>query len=190
MARRNLQLLLLKNESSRYGGDLLKTRKGRTRARPLAVRSTMHLVLRSSQAVGPQSFRRHAPGIERIVGKFSRKYHVRILSSANVGNHLHFHIQLPHRQAYRPFIRAITAAIAMAVTGVNRWRKAGELKAKKFWDQRPFTRILNGLKDRIGLKDYIEINQLEGLGRPRTEARELVIEWQEQRGPPVWALVT
>lgn len=74
----------------------------------------MHLVLRSTKASGPLSFRKHIAKIEKIVEKFSHKYHVKVLSSANVGNHLHIHIQLLYREGYRPFIRAITAAIAMA----------------------------------------------------------------------------
>src|SRR5262245_10695193 len=112
-----------KRESHAYGGDRLKTRKGRSGARPLSTRHTMHLVLRSSRAKGAWSFKKPVNGrrIEEVVGRFSRKYGVRILSLANVGNHLHFQIKLANRQTYRPFIRAITAAIAMSITGSSRW---------------------------------------------------------------------
>ena len=111
------QLILLARDSSAYGGELLRTRKGRSKGRPLATKQTMHLVLRSSKARGEWSFRRakNRRRIEEILNKFSRKYGVRIHSSANVGNHIHLHLQLSRRTGYRPFIRAVTAAIAMAV---------------------------------------------------------------------------
>ena len=88
---------------------------------------------------------------------------------ANVGNHLHLHIQLTNRFTYRPFIRALTASIAMAITGRNRWTHE-KTKKTKFWDYRPYTRIVFGLRALLGLRDYIRINVLEGYGYRRQEA--------------------
>lgn len=169
------QLILLARDSSAYGGELLRTRKGRSKGRPLATKQTMHLVLRSSKARGEWSFRRakNRRRIEEILNKFSRKYGVRIHSSANVGNHIHLHLQLSRRTGYRPFIRAVTAAIAMAVTGVNRWTRQ-RLGRTRFWDLRPYTRVVMGWKDRCQLSDYLKINQLEGVGYWRTDAEFLV----------------
>jgi len=162
------QLSLLKSQNKAYGGELLKTRKGRSGPRPLDTRNTMHLVLRSSRARGRWSFLRNENQhyIKKIVARFSVRYGVRILSLANVGNHLHFHIKLGNRHAYRPFIRAVTAAIAMAVTKKSRWNKG----LGKFWDYRPFTRVVIGFRAFLKLKDYIQINQLEGFhGRSDAE---------------------
>jgi REP element-mobilizing transposase RayT len=163
------QLKLLKNMKSAYGGELLKSRKGRASGRPLAVRQTMHLVLRSTKARGEWSFRRkhNADRVAAIIHKFSQRYGVKILSLANVGNHLHFHIQLSNRYTYAPFIRGVTSAIAMAVTGASRWNKLGV----KFWDYRPFTRVVQGWRAVLNLRDYIRINQLEGQGYARIEAQ-------------------
>lgn len=180
------QLTLLKREKSAYGGDLLKTRAGRAQGRPLSTRETMHLVLRSTQAKGDWSFKRakNDANIWRIVQKFSFAYGVRVISMANVGNHLHLQIKLANRFAYRPFIRAITGAIAMAVTGRTRWAnatadtKSNEARSrtqvdepKKFWDYRPFTRVVQSLHAFLNLKDYIRINDLEGCGHKRDDAR-------------------
>lgn len=144
------QLKLLSSENSAYGGVLLNTRKGRSRGRPLAVKNSMHLVLRSTKAKGAWSFRRtvNRSKIETIINKFARKYGVRILSIANVGNHLHLNIQLGNRFTFKPFIRAITSAIAMAITGLNRWtkKKLGDIK---FWDYRPYSRIVIGWRVRL-----------------------------------------
>jgi len=141
----------------------------------------MHLVLRSSKAKGLWSFKRPAneEKISIILKKFSRKYGVLILSMANVGNHLHFQIKLGNRFTYKPFIRAITSSVAMAVTGKNRWSdEKGEGKLK-FWDYRPFTRIVQSLNGFLNLKDYIQINVIEGFGHSRNEARYI---WGKLKG--------
>ncbi len=161
-----------------YGGELLKTRRGRMHGRTLSTKHSMHLVLRSTRAKGALSFLRHRITIDRILTKFAAKNGVRILSLANVGNHLHLEIRLSTRHTYRAFIRAITAAIAMAVQGKNRWNKIQE----KFWDYRPFTRIVVGYRALLSLKDYIEINQLEGLGVARSKSR-LALGWRVVRPP-------
>lgn len=168
------QTAFFKKTKLSYGGELLKTRKGRAHGRPLDTKNTIHLVLRSTKAKGPFSFKnpRNDRAIKAIVDKFSRKYGVGILSLANVGNHLHFQIKLENRQSYKPFIRAITAAIAMAVTGVSRWHKS-KLEGK-FWDYRPFTRVVMSYAGFLNLKSYIEINQLEGLGVDRLSAYVMI----------------
>jgi hypothetical protein len=64
---------------------------------------------------------------------------------------LHLHIQLTKRWSYRPFIRAVTSAIAMAITGASRWKRI-----------------------KIKFKDYLAINQLEGIGVGRIDARFII----------------
>lgn len=170
------QIALFRNEPKEYGGTLLNTRRGRSRPRPLDTKNSMHLVLRSSVAKGIWSFRRreNSKKISQILKKFAGRYSVRILSVANVGNHLHLHIQLGSRAGYKPFIRAITAAIAMAITGMSRWKKL----SIKFWDLRPYTRVVVGRSAWARLIKYIRINQLEGLGYTR-EAAKAVMRWPE-----------
>jgi REP element-mobilizing transposase RayT len=162
-----------------FGGVLLKTRKGRSTPRPLAVRQSMHLVLRSTRAKGEWSMRRgrNPKIIQNLISRFSKRYLVQVLSSANVGNHLHLHIQLTLRQNYYPWIRALTATIAMAVTGASRWRP---LKGK-FWDNRPYSKVVSHFKQRLRLQDYVATNQLEGLGHSRAIARLMVLHEQIDR---------
>lgn len=170
------QLKLLKNSKLAYGGDLLKTRKGRSGGRPLDIRNTMHLILWSSKARGDWSFKKpnNERSIRAILKTFSEKYGIKIISAANVGNHIHLQVKLANRHTYRPFIRAITSAIAMAVTGINRWTKIGDGKRLQFWDRRPFSRIIQGYRAFLNLKDYIKINVLEGHGVTRENARMIV----------------
>jgi REP element-mobilizing transposase RayT len=242
-SRKTPQLSLLASQPKSYGGDLLRTRIGRAHGRPIDTHNSMHLVLRSTKATGDWSFWRgeNKVKIQRIVTKFSLKYGVKVFSMANVGNHIHFHIKLSNRYTYKPFIRALTSAIAMAVTGASRWNKledvlkerfgsglksqtksenqfskavksgsinesgpyessphesgphesgphesspydvSAPLKAshlKRFWDCRPFTRVVIGFKALLNLKDYIEINQLEGFGFQRSQAK-FFLKWNQ-----------
>ncbi len=169
-----MQTKLFKDEPKAYGGDLLKKRKGRRGPRPLDTKNSMHLVLRSTHAKGVWSFRSsgNSKKISLIMRKFALKYGVKIFSVANVGNHLHLHIQLGSRYGYKPFIRATTAAIAMAITGVSRWKKLDI----KFWDLRPYSRVVMGRKAWLILTKYIRVNQLEGMGHTR-ETAQAVMQW-------------
>jgi REP element-mobilizing transposase RayT len=173
MSKRNPQLKLLSNEPKSYGGELFKTRKGRSTPRPLDTKNTMHVVLRSSRASGDWSFKRrpNEAKIRHIFLKFSKKYSVKILSLANVGNHLHLHVKLANRFTYYSFIRATTGSIVMAITGAHRDQPLKVLPSDRFWDYRPFTRVVQSLRDFLNLRDYIRINQLEGFGIKRESAR-------------------
>src|ERR1700678_3161062 len=93
------QLDMFQKQSKSYGGELRKTSKGRSGPRPLDHKGTMHLVMRSSKAKGDWSFRYkdNPRRIKEIVNKFAGKYGIKVLSLANVSNHLHFHIKLASR---------------------------------------------------------------------------------------------
>ncbi len=173
---RQKQTDLFARSSKSYGGQLLNTRKGRSQGRPISTAKSIHMVLRSSMAVGTMAFNhpRNAGSVRQILTKFAKKYGVSFLSIANVGTHLHFHLKISHRPNYYRFIRAVTAAIAMHVTGRNRWTAGNSEVKTKFWDYRPFTRIIESYRAFLTLKDYIQINQLEGFGIPRVQARWMV----------------
>jgi len=159
----------------------LKTRKGRSHGRPIATKSSMHVVLRSSKAKGSLSFRtpRNQKAISKIVGKFSQKFGVQVHSLANVGNHLHFHIKVSKRKAYISFIRAVTSSIRVAIAGHPRWEES--FVEGKFWDYRPFSRVVRGRQGFLNLEDYIAINMIEGLGVPKSQARWILGYVQQRR---------
>jgi REP element-mobilizing transposase RayT len=162
------QLEFFKTEEKAYGGSLLNRRKGRQGPRPLSTKDSMHIVLRSTHAKGKWRFQANRSKWLPIVRKFANKYGVRILSHADPANHIHLHIQLTNRHTYKAFIRAITAAIAMAITGVSRWKKIDI----KFWDRRPFSRVVIGRKAYLTVSDYVRVNELEAQGYSRAEARK------------------
>lgn len=144
-----------------FGSTLMRKAKNRG-ARPISTKQAMHVVLRSSQAVGEWSFKskKNAQIVSETLKATAKKYGVKVYSFANVGNHLHIVLRLTNRQAYRGFIRALTGTIAIKVSGAN---KLNKLK-RKFWDYRPFTRVLTWGRDFSRAIDYIWLNQLESWG--------------------------
>lgn len=158
----------VRTEKSEHGGSIKGSRK---RKRPVGVRSTMHLVLKSSQAKGTWSFGKHELKIREILQRFAGKNHIQILSAAYVGNHIHLHMRVKRRDLFRSFIRATSAAIMMKVTGYSRWNPSPE--GFQFWDTRPFSRIVSSWTEFLNLKAYIEINQWEGIGYSKNIGRTL-----------------
>ena len=149
----------------------------------------MHLVLRSSKAKGLWSFTRkeNKEKIHKIVYKNAAKNFIKIISYANVGNHMHLHLKLSARKEYFAFIRAITGAIALTVMKSSKNRKFVHGYKDRFWDQRPFSVIINTYRHFMNMKDYMEINRLEGGGLNRASADLLIaqrkdgvaLEWPE-----------
>lgn len=170
-----------KRNWSVHGGDYHKTRFGRSRPRPVGEGVTMNLTLRSTQARGQWSFRneRNWRAITTITAKFCERFNVRVVRLSNVGNHLHFHVLFMCRKSYVKFIRALTSAIASAITGCSRWTKG---IPTPFWDQRPFTRLIRNIKEWEIFDRYLDLNDLEGEGFPRIAARALLKLRRAYRG--------
>jgi hypothetical protein len=154
---KNFELLakLSSAEQSTLGGKLRSHAK---RARPLAPRSTCHLVLRSSQARGEMSFlhRKNEHAVWKIIKTQARRYYIRIDRYANVGNHLHLKVYIQATKEFRDFLRSITCLIARLVTGARRGKKFGP-----FWDALAFTRILRTYTEQIALDRYVLANRVE-----------------------------
>jgi REP element-mobilizing transposase RayT len=158
-----------------YGGELRKKAKNRG-ARPLVTKSgSIHLSLRSTKATGPYSFQasKNRKRVSDFINSFSAKKGVQILGLANVGNHIHLHIKIPNHSLYRAWIRGLTSGLAMIAMGLNGLK---QLKAKKtkFWDYRPFSRVIQSWRHFKNTKSYLEINLLEGMGMPRLQAEILI----------------
>lgn len=144
-----------------FGGELLKKARNRT-ARPLSTQKAMHLVLRSSQATGDWSFRQPANRkiVDETLNKASKKYGIKVYRYVNSGNHLHLIVKLTNRFTYRSFIRALTGTLAIKITKSNKFRRL----TQRFWDRRPFTRLLEWGRDYNRAVDYLLLNQLEAAG--------------------------
>lgn len=186
--RKNQQLLLDQSFKVRkdFGGSLLKKSNAKI-ARPISTKKAMHVVLRSSLAKGKYSLLSpvRAKKIRHTIHAQAKLFQVKIYEFANVGNHLHLLVRATHKDLFKGFLRAICGLIARITLGAERGRaRSGEpelitsksefssaLKSTnentgtvKFWDQRPFTRIVEWRRDFAGVKKYVVQNFNEAMG--------------------------
>jgi REP element-mobilizing transposase RayT len=165
----NPQLQMIPKVKSNYGGDLLTKRKAREIGRPLSTRRSMHLVVKSSLATGAWAFNRNRKLVRSVTDRLSVRYGIKVLQLGIVSNHLHLHIKFGNREAFKAFIRVWTAALVMQITKVSRTHRPEALKARSFWDRRPWTRIVGTFNELRTLMAYIARNALEGIGVNRQE---------------------
>jgi REP element-mobilizing transposase RayT len=156
--------------SFEHGGDV---RQGKRKiARPLATKTPLHIVLRSSRAVRAWSMLRPAiaPRIGHTARTLARRCDVRVYRYANVGNHIHVLAQARSRPAFQSFLRAFAGVTARIVTGARRGRPVG-----RFWDRLAYTRIVSWGREFVSVRAYVQKNEDEALGirpsRNRTRTR-------------------
>lgn len=144
-----------------FGGSLLK-KSNPKKARPISIKNPMHLVLKSSVAKGNFSMRRGNKYklIELLVKRQAKKWGIKIYRFENVHNHLHLLFRGTHRKYIQGFIRSVTGIIPRLILGAQK----GAAKGIKFWDQRPFTRIVTWGRDYKNLLRYMDKNKLQALG--------------------------
>jgi len=146
-----------------FGGALLK---GNPKSRrPLESKLPIHLTLRATKSVLriPKVFGKVHETIEAV----ARKHGVKIYKYANVGNHLHFAIKIPHVKRWAGFIRELTGRLALVCRAF--------LDGKSMWKFRPYTRIVRGWKKAFQIvKEYIYLNWCEAEGHiKRSETKRL-----------------
>ncbi|UXR64976.1 hypothetical protein EZJ49_01770 [Bdellovibrio bacteriovorus] len=129
------------------------------------------MALHSEQAQGEWSLKtaRNRRLIQEIVRAQAGKYGISIREILTHGQDLHLLIKLKSRSSFAPFIRAISGMLALMITGSGKTRA---LK-KKFWDFRPWTRLVDltvkiSVVSEAGLLNHLRyIKILPGpLGRP------------------------
>jgi hypothetical protein len=156
-----------------FGGMLLR---GNAKvARPLSTKHAIHLVLKSERAVGRQSLL-HALNVKRVdqvVRAQAKLRGVRLYHLVNVGNHLHMVIRLElhsavaGRRAFSSFIRAVCGLIARHVLHAER----NHAKGIKFWQARPFTRLVSWGRDYNHVSRYMTKNASQA------KARRNLVDW-------------
>lgn len=144
-----------------FGGHLLKGAHARG-PRPLSSKHAIHIVMKSEMAKGALSLKHtnHRKTVDKIVASQAQKWGMKIYQYANVGNHLHILLKAHSRRRFIGFTRSISGLIARAVLKVER----GSAKGIKFWQARPFTRVVKWGRDYIRAKNYVILNHKEALG--------------------------
>lgn len=150
-----------------FGGTLLgQSYKSHAKTqRPLCTKRMIHLVMRSKYATGKYSMLRKAKQVRSIIDTQAAKFGVRIYDFANVGNHLHLSLKISDKTHFKNFLRSISGLIMRLITGARRGSKKLNHIATHFWDQRPFTRIVElGKKSFKVIARYLFKNKLESQG--------------------------
>jgi REP element-mobilizing transposase RayT len=154
-----------------FGGSQGLKKANAREPRPISIKRPMHLVIRSTLSTGEFSFLRakRARRIEALVRRLGKEKGVKVYRFANSGNHLHFIVLPSSREAFKSYIRAVTGIIARLTLGAER----GSAQGKRFWDAKPYTRILEWGRDFKTTCRYVLKNTLEALGfipyEPRKE---------------------
>ena len=179
------QLSLFKSKPKKFfGGALLQGQ--RKSLRPLTSKDAIHFVLRSSLATGKNSFlqTRNRKVIDAILTSFAKKFAVRIYQRSINSNHIHLLLKITNRVLYRAFIKAITGKIASHVMGQKSFKAFSKMKEtaqrgygskykgsghkpklqQRFWQYRPFSRILSWGRDFKTCMQYLKQNTLEAFG--------------------------
>ena len=156
-----------------FGGMLLK---GNAKiARPLSTKHAIHLVLKSKLATGDRSFLsgKNVDRINAVVRRTAKEKGIKIYHFVNVGNHLHLVLKLDRstalagRRAFHSFIRSVTGLIARKVLGAER----NHAKGIKFWQARPFTRLVTWGRD------YNFVGRYMAKNAEQAKARRAMTDW-------------
>jgi hypothetical protein len=151
-----------------HGGSYAKGK--RKTARPIDTKKPIHLVLKSTKAIGQKSFLhpKNRKLVDETVYKYAKRFGIRIYTYSNSGNHLHLNVRAKSRQLFQSYLRTISGIIPRVILKA----KKGEPKGK-FWDALAFTRVADWGRAYQNLKSYIVQNILEAAGVTPYQPRKL-----------------
>ncbi len=184
MAKRSAQLDAFADFRSRlragFGGE--KTRRSNpTGARPFSPRLPAHIILKSSLARGERSLFLRGRAIDRILNEEVARQGGKLHDGANSGNHLHLLVQFRRPESLRAFLRAISGRIARLVLGSKKGtRVLGH--NQKFWDARPWSRLVSWGRDFANVRRYALVNAHERMGMSRAHSRAMIAELERIGG--------
>jgi len=164
-----------------FGGSLL--RGNPKRRRPYTHHEALHLTMRASIAKGPRSMLepRHYRRVKQILRRQAWNFGITIYWFANSGNHLHLLIRPPRARAhFAGFIKALTGLLARMALAAER----GKGRGLKFWDKRPFSRIVPWGKPFRACERYVIKNILEAMGLEEAAVIESELKVWRSNAPP------
>ncbi len=151
-----------------HGGTLRKSSRGR-RARPLSSKDPLHIVFKVNKAAVKNGLRhpRSFALMNSLLKKYSRKFAVKVEQFSVQKDHVHLLIRGSRRSSVQNFFRVLAGQFAQALTDTFTRKHDGV----KIWKYRPFSRVIKGYKPYRIVCDYIQLNELEILGRPYSKSR-------------------
>ena len=137
-----------------FGGSLNLGKRKSTR--PFDSKRPIHIVLRSTKAVGKfslyhQKFKSH---VNALTFDLASKHNLRIYNFVNSGNHLHLLLKSKNKSDLQKFFRELTSKIALMV-----YKGLG-----KFWTSIVYTKLISWGRQFENVYNYILQNELETWG--------------------------
>ena len=159
-----------------HGGQLRQKKLGRGQ-RPLSSKEAVHLVLKCHRGnLKYKSLR--APAnfwvINKIFQRYAKRFGVKIEQVSIQSDHCHLLVRCPRRSLYQAFFRVVAGQISQRLeklellTMTDTPAKTGgkaEKSKHRLWIYRPFTRVVRGYRSYLTVRNYIQLNEQEALGR-------------------------
>ncbi len=171
-------------ERKEHGGSL--SHRKRRSFRPISLKQSLHVTLRSDFAIGGRCLLRHRKMIEQTMRKAAYLFRVRIYNYAICGNHLHLFIKGNSRVDLQNFFRVLAGHTAQNILRENPLkphekekrrilyeggapRKSGRAvpckkNRRKFWQLLLYSRIVGWGREFRAVFRYVTQNTLEALG--------------------------
>jgi len=169
---RTNQTTQTKKSRQEHGGSLAIGR--RRKARPLNIKRSHHITLKSIHAVGPRSLFRHKKMILSLMKKYSVRFQVKVYEYAIQGNHIHLLIKAQSREGMQNFFRVIAGHSAQRILKEfplnqnaggapgNGGQKVGCKKNQRvFWSYLVYSRVVSWGQEFDTVTAYIQKNTLE-----------------------------
>ncbi len=164
------------------GGTLRKSSRGR-RARPLSSKDPIHLVFKINLSAVKKGLRhpRTFALMSALLKKYSRKFYVSVEQFSIQQDHVHLLVRGNRRSHLQSFFRVLAGQFAQTLTDTFSRKHDGV----KIWKYRPFSRVIKGYRPYRIVRDYIQLNELEVLGRPYSKSRLRGLSQEQLR--ELWA---
>ena len=174
-----------------HGGSLAVQK--RRAKRPLNIKQSHYITMKSYHAVGARSLFRHKKLILGLIKKNAFKFHIKVYEYAIQGNHLHLLVKAQTREGLQNFFRVVAGHVAQRILKEyplsskdlalkqssggapkenERRAKACKKNQRKFWSYLLYSRIVSWGREFRTVMGYIQKNTLELLQiiayQPRT----------------------
>jgi putative transposase len=167
------------NHRLSHGGSLRNQRKGR-RHRPLSCKDPLHVVFKiNKHALKGRSLRTLTVFklTQNMIRLYAKKFFVKVEQVSIQNDHIHLLIRTSRRSLYLHFFRVVSGQIAQSCQKLGFCRQSTrantvtDTPAKKqtkkvsLWKQRPFSRIVKGHRGLEIIRNYIQLNEMEVIGK-------------------------
>ena len=142
--------------------------------RPLNIKQSHHITLKSQHAVGPRSLFRHKKLILSLMRKNALRFQVKVYEYAIQGNHIHLLIKAQSREGMQNFFRVFAGHSAQKILQDLHLKQSsggapslggGKAGCKKnqrvFWSYLVYSRVVSWGREFKTVTTYIQKNTLE-----------------------------